>query len=362
LSLALSWPLFAAAQTVCFQGYVMDRYCIERGTLLDNPSLSTLENPEQHSLLCLLDPPQCVGTPFELLERDPNQAGVHCRSFVLDSLGKSQVVAQARALGATPRCTTCTGGGSLQVGYSATVIGTVGTGTPPLFTVQQPDGVQPYGTTCAQLGMPNATSQNTTECTTGGSLMNYHNAHGSLMLISWGLVLPSGVLVARFLRHRDPLWFHLHYSIQSLGLAMALIGWAVALSQFSVLETPGWFAAKIHATLGCVTMALGLFQPINALLRPHKEKSGEAKSSARRAWELFHKASGLATILLSIATVAMGTGLVKDPMPFRLGYGLCWAVVILVAGGLAYFTRLRRLSNPSTAPPTSKAKEFGPVL
>ena len=40
---------------VCVTGYIMDHFCIERGTLLDNPSTETLKNPEEHSFHCLLD-------------------------------------------------------------------------------------------------------------------------------------------------------------------------------------------------------------------------------------------------------------------------------------------------------------------
>lgn len=33
--------------SVCYVGYIMDRYCIDRGVLLDKPTLSTLENPNR---------------------------------------------------------------------------------------------------------------------------------------------------------------------------------------------------------------------------------------------------------------------------------------------------------------------------
>jgi hypothetical protein len=42
------------------EGFVMDQFCIERGTLLDKPDLSTLQFPDEHSLhwyvlnLCIL--------------------------------------------------------------------------------------------------------------------------------------------------------------------------------------------------------------------------------------------------------------------------------------------------------------------
>ena len=37
----------AHATSVCYVGYIMDRYCIDRGTLLDRPSLSTLHYPDK---------------------------------------------------------------------------------------------------------------------------------------------------------------------------------------------------------------------------------------------------------------------------------------------------------------------------
>jgi hypothetical protein len=38
--------------------------------------------------------------------------------------------------------------------------------------------------------------------------------HGLFMFLSWGLLLVTGVFVARFLKHKDPLWFHLHRIFQ----------------------------------------------------------------------------------------------------------------------------------------------------
>ena len=36
------------------------------------------------------------------------------------------------------------------------------------------------------------------------------NAHGWLMAVGWGLLIPVGILVARHGKDWDPLWFHLH--------------------------------------------------------------------------------------------------------------------------------------------------------
>ena len=49
----------AAGQSVCFEGYVMDSYCIDRGTLLDAPKLQTLQNADKHTIHCLVDVGSC---------------------------------------------------------------------------------------------------------------------------------------------------------------------------------------------------------------------------------------------------------------------------------------------------------------
>jgi hypothetical protein len=48
--------------------------------------------------------------------------------------------------------------------------------------------------------------------------------HGLCMALSWGILLPAGVLMARHLRHKDPLWFKLHRAVQMTGVTLQLAG------------------------------------------------------------------------------------------------------------------------------------------
>jgi hypothetical protein len=116
---------------VCITGYVMDTFCIERGTLLDNASVTTMKNPELHSYHCLLDVPVCYQSGFNVLgELDPN-AGLYCLGLRVDDT--EAVLAAGRAHGTTTAsdpnffpCTTCSGPYTNPIaGYRATVIGTV---------------------------------------------------------------------------------------------------------------------------------------------------------------------------------------------------------------------------------------------
>ena len=99
------------------------------------------------------------------------------------------------------------------------------------------------------------------------------------MLLSWGFLLPAGVIAAHFLRHRKPLWFKIHRAVQMTGLVLATIGWVIALTQFEVFGQ-GVNVSSLHGGLGMIVMVLGLLQPINAFFRPHPEP----KTRKRDIW------------------------------------------------------------------------------
>lgn len=139
--------------------------------------------------------------------------------------------------------------------------------------------------------------------------------HGALMLVSWGFLLPAGAIIGRFYKHRSPIWFHLHRGIQVLGLILAVAGWVVALQELGPF---GGDAAtnkvKVHGAIGCTVMTVGLLQPLNAFIRPHKG------AKHRCAWEILHKGSGWCAIFLSIAVISLGISIIADqvtPPPCR---------------------------------------------
>ena len=115
-------------------------------------------------------------------------------------------------------------------------------------------------------------------------------------------------------------------------LIAALVGWIIALTNFTVLSTGDMGSVHfLHASVGCTVMTLGLLQPLNALLRPHKQK-GEARSATRLAWEVWHKASGYLALFFSIGTIGLGTSIIwVDNMEFRVSYAALW-VIVLAAG------------------------------
>eukprot|EP00540_Astrosyne_radiata_P003647 CAMPEP_0116866424 /NCGR_PEP_ID=MMETSP0418-20121206/26013_1 /TAXON_ID=1158023 /ORGANISM="Astrosyne radiata, Strain 13vi08-1A" /LENGTH=482 /DNA_ID=CAMNT_0004502041 /DNA_START=88 /DNA_END=1536 /DNA_ORIENTATION=- len=138
----------ADEETVCIRGFPMDVFCINRGTLLDRPSLRTLSNPHQHSIHCLVDVGRCVNSGYELLTL-PIVNGDYTRAFSIDNNGKDMLLTEARRVGS---CSTCTGEGNQFVGFEATFVGTIdpmSSSNPPKLLVT---GVHP-SQTCESLGL-----------------------------------------------------------------------------------------------------------------------------------------------------------------------------------------------------------------
>jgi hypothetical protein len=288
---------------ICFEGNVVDRYCIDRGSLLDNPSVSPLEKPNLHSIHCLVDVPACVKSGYDVLVDPVDGSTTYCRAFALDAAGTEMIAAQARKTGSKVQgCTTCTNisVNAQKAGFRSTVFGTVvpNSGSPPKLQLTRVEA--------AGCGCPNGTYTPTNVNCDSGKSQPYMVAHGVLMLLGWGLMLPSGVISARLLKHRpNALWFRLHRILQPVGLVLAIVGWSIALYHFKVFEYGSPGLSWVHAVLGSFTMVLGLLQPINAFVRPHNVPN--VYSSKRQAWEILHKSSGYIAVSCGILNVALGT-------------------------------------------------------
>jgi len=317
---------------VCFVGYPMDTYCIERGRLLDNPSLKTLEYPQEHSVHCLVDVAACRAGGYELLLDPESGSSTYCRAYKLDDAGNDMLVSFARANG---QCSSCDADSSefYVKGLRVTVRGTISSDSGALPTLSV-TSVQN-----ASVGCPGGTltvpDRANTDCSSG-HLRPWTLAHGTFMLLSWGLILPSGVVVARLLRHRaGGLWFKYHRPAQMVGICIAFTGWVIALARFDVFSH-GSGTSFIHGVLGLIVMSLGILQPINAFFRPHKEKN-EPTSFWRRAWEVLHKSFGYLAVLLGLVTVAIGTTILitdTDQSTFMGMYIAALCVLVVLAIGI----------------------------
>ncbi|KAI6650891.1 Cytochrome b561 and DOMON domain-containing protein [Oopsacas minuta] len=129
--------------------------------------------------------------------------------------------------------------------------------------------------------------------------------HGLLMFLGWGVFLQLGAFIARYLRFRAPLWFHLHRIFQVTGLGIAIIGFILAFFQTS-------FPLFWHAAIGIIIMIIGIQQPINGIFRPHIEP-GKKPTIKRLIWSYFHIYAGRFALLLAIINITLGLFLILAP-------------------------------------------------
>lgn len=306
---------------ICVTGYVMDTFCINLGRLLDDSSVVTLssEGPPSHSIHCLIEVGKCVNSPFEILTPLDDGSGNFGRAWTLES--NTKVIDHAKQVG---DCRICQSSGTMSSGYQATIEATVlNTGTNTTPALIQVTNVQDYDVGCngVEYEIPNVIATATKEEISLEAYTRLVLIHGSIMLLGWGLLLPSGVIIALLGRHRpNGLWFSIHSILQPSALLLVIIAWWIALANFSALTATG--LNRAHAVCGMITMCLGLLQPINALFRPHIVE-GERKSCMRLVWEIIHKGIGYVILGLASATIVMGTRITpvkEDGNNFLIAY------------------------------------------
>lgn len=140
-------------------------------------------------------------------------------------------------------------------------------------------------------------------------------AHGALMTVGMGIILPLGAMCARFMKERltDGLWFKIHKWGQTLGLVLCLIGFALAV-KFTA-DGGGKHFANTHAKLGLAAVCLAVLQPLNALFRGKK-----GAGTKRLVWEATHILSGWAVIVLSVAAICLGLQRIGASEGLHIGY------------------------------------------
>lgn len=154
--------------------------------------------------------------------------------------------------------------------------------------------------------------------------------HGFMMFVAWGILLPGGIMSARYLKHvKGDQWYQIHVYLQYSGIAIILLG-----VLFAAAELRGFFVTSVHVKFGLTAIILALVQPINAYMRPKKPANGEVASRNRIIWEYFHVITGRCAIAVGI--VALYTGM--KHLGHRYGdedaERLTWALIVWVLIGV----------------------------
>ena len=168
--------------------------------------------------------------------------------------------------------------------------------------------------------------------------------HGRIMVLAWGVLIPLGIIIARFLkvtpgqawpqRLDNPFWWHSHRLTQYGGVALSLIGTALILSSVDKLD----MLRSTHTTLGWLVVCMGLTQVVAGFLRGSKGgPTGQAMRgdhydmTPRRIWfERAHKTVGYAALLMACATLLLGLAAADAPRWMWLALMLWWFFIAVI--------------------------------
>lgn len=163
--------------------------------------------------------------------------------------------------------------------------------------------------------------------TTSSSIPNQvlKNRHGVLNVVGWGIMLPIGIMFARYLRQfecADPAWFYIHAFCQTVGYALGVAGWATGLKLGSYSK--GIVYSK-HRKIGIAIFVFGTLQVFALLLRPKKEHK------FRKYWNIYHHTLGYTVVVLSVLNMLKGFDILKPDHKWKRAY----IIVIATLGGIA---------------------------
>ncbi|KAL1557526.1 cytochrome b561 and DOMON domain-containing protein-like protein [Salvia divinorum] len=161
--------------------------------------------------------------------------------------------------------------------------------------------------------------------TDGNSKLKRRNIHGVLNVVSWGIMFPTGIVMARYLRvfpSADPAWFYLHVSCQVSSYAIGVAGFGTGLKLGSESKS---ITYSVHRNIGITLFVFATLQVFALLLRPAKDHK------YRIYWNVYHHGVGYSVAVLGIINVFKGLDILQPDPKWKRAY----IIVIAVLGGIA---------------------------
>lgn len=158
----------------------------------------------------------------------------------------------------------------------------------------------------------------TGQTTAGGgssdSRRRRRNTHGVLNAVSWGVLMPMGAMIARYLKvfkTANPAWFYLHVACQASGYIVGVAGWGTGIKLGN--DSPGIKYNK-HRNIGIALFAIGTLQMFAMLLRPKPDHK------YRLYWNIYHWSLGYSVIVLSIINIFEGFDILDPEKKWKRAY------------------------------------------
>ena len=172
--------------------------------------------------------------------------------------------------------------------------------------------------------------------------------HGLLMTIGWGIVIPIGIMVARYAKNRE-WWLSGHKILQSIGTASTLpIG-------FSAVVAVSQHGLSLHASLGLTILTCTIIEALagNALAIFFDSKF---YSNRLRLTRRSHRILGRVLILASLAQVTIGISLATEGNTLTYVF-IGWICLLAIVCGVmeVYRSRPHLFSSAARASAVAQA-------
>ncbi|XP_031392992.1 cytochrome b561 and DOMON domain-containing protein At3g61750 [Punica granatum] len=136
-------------------------------------------------------------------------------------------------------------------------------------------------------------------------------SHGILGMLAWGLILPTGAIVARYFRHKDPLWYYLHTVIQLVGFIIGLGAAVLGVQLYNEFHPD----IAAHRGIGIFILVLTILQVLAFFLRPNKD------SKIRKYWNWYHNWFGRLALFFGAVNIVLGIQVGGAGSQWKIGYG-----------------------------------------
>ncbi|CAF1919623.1 hypothetical protein Bca4012_051883 [Brassica carinata] len=182
------------------------------------------------------------------------------------------------------------------------------------------------------LNLISGTSASTSGGGAGDSKLKKRNIHGILNAVSWGIMMPIGAIIARYLRvskSAGPAWFYLHVTCQASAYIIGVAGWGTGIKLGS--ESEG-IQFSTHRAIGIALFCLATVQVFAMFLRPKPEHK------YRLYWNIYHHTVGYTVIVLAVVNIFKGLDILNPEKQWRNAYTAIIVTLGLVAAVLEGFT------------------------
>ncbi|XP_020554527.1 cytochrome b561 and DOMON domain-containing protein At5g47530-like [Sesamum indicum] len=150
--------------------------------------------------------------------------------------------------------------------------------------------------------------------------------HGILNIVGWGILLPVGVIVARYFKRfpeRWVWWFGFHVTCQSAGYILGTIGWIIGIWLGNASK---YYCFRTHQILGILIFTFTTVQMFALRLKPRPN------DEYRAYWNMYHHSLGYAMLTLMSVNIFVGIKIMEPNHAWKWAYigvlGVLGVVVI----------------------------------